>query len=391
MTQKKQLISTCLSPKIKKKKDKIFLGSWCFEEISNLNKKSFIKNRWEKTKLIREDYKYLKNLFGRIINKIPDYLNDYHKTDYPSKFWKYLIWIWINHYLVSLYFRWKTVEQAIKNNKNIDYYYAINEDKMCVNKTYEFIYFVANSNYYNEYLFSKIIKKFNHKINLFEIKPHQKNKDKFYRIYKISSKNKAIRTINNFLSKYFFTKPNFIVTGGFSLKNLFILSLKKFTLPFFIDDQFRNSYKMKLFKLSKNKVNKRKEIKFKFEPKNSFEKFVSNNLVFDIPSFYIENFFTEINVLKKIKINPKLIISSDLHMDNDRYRLWLLMKKFFDKSNITLVEHGGNHTDLSWDYNSEREISTKYFSWHKKDNKQKFPVPRYIGLKSKKNIGKNIL
>ena len=148
---------------------------------------------------------------------------------------------------------------------------------------------------------------------------------------------------------------------------------------------------MSVSTLSKDQENKRKKTHFNFLPKNTFEKFLTENLIFDIPFFFIDKFKENISNLKKIEINPKLIISGKGHMDNDNYRLWILLKKFLNKTNITIIKHGGDHVDLSWDQNSEREISKKYFSWHTSENKKKFPVSKYIGLKEEREASENLL
>ena len=41
-----------------------------------------------------------------------------------------------------------------------------------------------------------------------------------------------------------------------------------------------------------------------------------------------------------------MIISSTEHYYNEKYKTWILLKKFSSKTKISIIEHGGNHTDL---------------------------------------------
>ena len=79
------------------------------------------------------------------------------------------------------------------------------------------------------------------------------------------------------------------------------------------------------------------------------------------------------------------------HDYNEKYKTWTLLKKFSSKIKISIIEHGGNHADLNWNFGYDRILGDEFFSWHKSNNKKKLPVPKYIGFKSKISERKNLI
>ena len=107
--------------------------------------------------------------------------------------------------------------------------------------------------------------------------------------------------------------------------------------------------------------------------------------------FFLEKFNNELNNINRKKIDPKLIISSTEHYYNEKYKTWILLKKFSSKTKISIIEHGGNHTDLNWNFGYDKILGDEFFSWHKINNKKKLPVPKYIGFTSKISEKKNLI
>ena len=329
MSKKKQIICTKLSFTNNKKGRFLILGGWCLNEIKNLQKFNFEKNRLNKKKVVERDYKYIKKI--------------------------------------------------------------IKDKNLCCYDTFGFHNFVSSSDYYNEYLFSKIIKKFDHKIVVSKV--NQKiifknyiNKEKNY-----SFKIRLLQKIFFNLSKVIQSKGKFLINGGFSIKNFLNLHFKKFSTPLIVEEEFKESNKKRLLALSEFDQLKRKKLKLDILPKNNFEKFLFENIILDIPIFFFEAFKNELNNINKNKIDPKLIISSNEHYYNDKFKTWILLKKFSSKTKISIIEHGGNHADLNWNFGYDKILGHYFFSWHKSNNKKKLPVPKYIGLKLKNSERKNII
>tara|TARA_B100001057_G_scaffold196686_1_gene197460 strand:- start:701 stop:2458 length:1758 start_codon:yes stop_codon:yes gene_type:complete len=391
MIKKKQLISTNLSPSFKKEKDFFFLGSWCSKKFELINKKQYQTNRWNNHRIIKKDYTYLSNLFVRILDAIPNCLNKYHNLSFPKKFWQSLIWLWLTHYITSNYFRWKTVEKTIQNNKNLIYYYKINQKNLYIYNTLDFYKYISSSDYYNEFFFQRIIKKFKSKILIKKVKNKISFRSEREKLSKYNLKIKFLQKTLSIISRIFFYRANLLICGGFSFKNFLFLHFKKLFVPLIVEEEFKRPQYIELKTLSLENEKKRKEIKIKFKPKNKFESYIHENLLKDMPIFFMEKFKEELEYSEKVKINPKLIISSSEHQYNEKYKLWILIKRFFSKIKITILEHGGNHVDLNWDFEHDKIIGNKFYGWHKSKNIKKLPVPKYIGIITKKNYNRKNL
>ena len=118
---KKYLITTPLEEKIySNKKNKILLGDWCLDYkffLEKTKRSKTLKNRWDNYNLRKKDYIYLKKIFFKLLNSIPNKMNIYHKTKHKKEFWKLLLWVWLSYYIPIQYFRWKTINDLIYKAK----------------------------------------------------------------------------------------------------------------------------------------------------------------------------------------------------------------------------------------------------------------------------------
>ena len=90
----------------------------------------------------------------------------------------------------------------------------------------------------------------------------------------------------------------------------------------------------------KNKRDQLSKI-FSFDTKNLFERYILNNLKYDLLSDYIEHYFQHQNIVKKYNFKSKFIITTNL-LGKEAH----LIKKFFSRTSkfrikIIFVPHGG--------------------------------------------------
>ena len=161
---KKYLITTPLEEKIySNKKNKILLGDWCLDYkffLEKTKRSKTLKNRWDNYNLRKKDYIYLKKIFFKLLNSIPNKMNIYHKTKHKKEFWKLLLWVWLSYYIPIQYFRWKTINDLIKKNKNITYLKDNSNENIVPNETIDLFDVASNSDFYNFYLFNRILKSY---------------------------------------------------------------------------------------------------------------------------------------------------------------------------------------------------------------------------------------
>ena len=352
-----------------------------FFKISN-SKKKLKKHYWQNLKNFNQDYKYINNLHEKILKKLSETLNIVHNEKKKEIYWRILLDPWLYHYLTVNLFIWRLIEINKENIKKI-------------RKTKKELYFknqIFNYNYYESDDFSSgkfhwytLKKILNFKYLNLKIKKKLKY---FYYKKKIFYKKENFFRKLFFKILKFFLKNNFIyfIDSGFHLSDKIKLSiLLKKKIMFF--QYFDNLNYLNITIKQKNKRDQLSKI-FSFDTKNLFERYILNNLKYDLLSDYIEHYFQHQNIVKKYNFKSKFIITTNL-LGKEAH----LIKKFFlaeqvnSGSKIIFVPHGGAipmYKDQYFDFNTM--VSRYWIS----ENKIKFRPNQiylpYLNLKKTKKI-----
>ena len=156
---------------------------------------------------------------------------------------------------------------------------------------------------------------------------------------------------------------------------------------------FSDFEKEKYVKYFDNSIDKevRENLKISVDTKDDFKNFLSEILIHELPTCYVENFKKLIHETSKIPIHPKIIIDSVQILHNSLFKFWAAFKQETSKSIIIYPDHGGtlgiiNHNDLL-DYLDYR------FSWHKPIVKNDIQAPSINLskiLESRDNLNKDL-
>ena len=109
----------------KKSNNKVFLGSWCLQDIDYDKKKQFVLSyHWESLKKQDKDYYYLNDLQSRISKKLIQSLNKIHKKNYNIKSWGIILEPLLQYYIIIFFDRWEIIRKAFlnKNKYEINFY-----------------------------------------------------------------------------------------------------------------------------------------------------------------------------------------------------------------------------------------------------------------------------
>ena len=162
MKKKSFLITTNIERKFTLKHINFFAGDWCFR-FGKLNKRNLdtinIKESiWDNISQREKDYKYLKKLINSHINLLPNYLNKFHNVNYPKKFWRNLLFLWLTYYIPFQYYRWKTLNNIFKEEKNLNYLnFNCLDRKFTSVDSIEFALLASQSDAFNYFHFKRII------------------------------------------------------------------------------------------------------------------------------------------------------------------------------------------------------------------------------------------
>ena len=382
----KILITTCIEPvNIKKKKNILYAGDWCFKNQKLIRNKNIFQNIWDTNKTIDLDYKKIKKIHTKINLKLSNYLYEIHEKKISKKIWRNLIYVWLTYYLFFYYFKWKTIHKICNENKKIIFnVYDTNTFSENID-TLDFYNISSNSDIFNYHAFKKIIF-YQKKNKLINIKLIKKNKKIFEKRKLFLNKDQS-KKLNLFDKFILFIQENFIkhdllILDGVNLKFKFFLNLFSFQLPISFKKIF--NWKEEKKKIIKNK----KEINIKKLKKNgiNFENFINENVTYDLPICFTSGFAYLDKLSKKIKLNPKIIISGTQHVHNELAKLWILKQKHEYNKKLFIVSHGGGHQYLSLTmYDYEHKIGNYFFQWL---DKKKFYNYRLPNTKYSFNIKK---
>ena len=376
--QKNYLITTKIEKKFINKNNRFYLGDWC------LDRNELKKNKTKNAIKLNKYSNYLQNLTHRIAVSLSVFLNHENKQNLTKKFWQNLIWIWVSYYVSSNFYRWKKIESITKRKK---YNYA---DLNCTKNFYysdvnAYKNLISNSDLYNYLSIRKIINCFKNRINKVAISKDNLNDkaDRNYYYKNDLSLKKLLFNIYSFIFSFFLRKNKIFIASVFSIKNLIKLNLRLKQLPQFFSSYFNNETYVKIL----NKKIKRNKEKFNFKANNYFEFFLQKNIIDDLPLIYLENFNTTLNKVKKIKLDPNIIISSSEHYHVEDFKIWSLYQKEVKKKKILTVEHGGFHQLDSGQFNYyNNRFSNRHISWIQSSNSSKPFNPKifYNFIKRKK-------
>ena len=283
-------------------------------------------------------YSQYKKLYSGYLNKITYILNNYHGKQYDEYYWEPIIGLYLRKFILNFILLNKVQKKNLfkkANEKNANFY-----------KNYQ------------EFADDNDLKKFSRK---YFLKLTNIDKYKHYKIKKISFLANIINTINvilpNILVKLkithiFFQESYFKknLKMFFSLRSLYYMnSLPILTLENYIID------KKKIFQ---NRLNL---IKI-YETKNTKDHFL-NNIIFNMPINYIENYKVILTEVKKFSLSNGIYIDGN-EVKSD-YIKFYIAELILNKKKIFTGQHslrsGIEDFDIYFDYS--KSISNYYLTW----------------------------
>jgi len=356
-----QLVTTSLET-IEDLATPIFLGNWCKNDTYLIKNQKIVKYYWDDRDKLEQDYKYLNNLCEDLLKELTQNLNKIHNRDCDIEYWRLLVGLWLLHFSGALFERWKNIQNALLQFKEINYFkkYKFNGDHVPSNLR-GFSY-ISQDSKWNHLIYSRIIgylkKKHNLKIN---INDQNEIKDKFYFSYKSSFVHRFKTSLLIFYQKFFgflIKKNKFIIFKSYTGLTLeFFLNLFNMQMPvFFVNKDFQ----------SKTDYGLRNKIKINLKCKNLFEEFLIQNICDNIPKDVLEDFE---KIEKYIQENnypkrPNTIISTRSMLgENVFIRYCAEMKR--NGSIFIYGQHGGvyGHAKFSVTEDHEVKVSNKFLSW----------------------------
>ena len=342
----------------------LFLGEWCrlysrkhrWKEIDS----EIVPFHWDDREKLFEDYKYLLDLFERLLVQLSSELNKIHGVDYTVRYWRILIGPWLMMFLPALYDRWISVNTAISlfpitGTKVVD----VGDFNLIPQSMEDFSDYVK-SDIWNHGVYSLILRHLKF-IGITPIKPTKEMTNRLMPISSSSSKgvSRHIKKIITMISLFFSSNCSyFIITPYLSLRDMFKLQLKLNQFPVFY--QFEGCRDIGI------NLDFRKWDISNFTCRNEFENFALKVIPMQLPAVYLEAYNKLTEEIKKSRLpkKPKLVWTSNSFFLDDRFKLWAA-EKVDGGVPFVIGQHGGNYGQGKFNFSEyhERKISDHYLSW----------------------------
>ena len=352
---------------------------------------SFDKNiltfsKWENYKEKIQDAKKNIKIYNYFLNELVIFLNNYHNKNYSLRYWQLILTPWLYFFICSITFKW----ELLKSLKGKNYIFL--KSKIFKNETIpmgvEDFLRISGADYWNHYIFTKIIEfNFLDKIEIIENNELTQNKER----EKIYKKLKH-ETLKEKLSLFIQTFCNLVPQSKKHLIfSTYMSNFEEIKLNLMVNKSLLY-YKM----LRPNYLFK-KNLPLKFERKKYLKlnsnsspliNFLSQEILQNIPSSYLENFDRIEDILDKVPFpkSPKKIFTClgfNRNVLTDRY----IARNIEKGTSLILAQHGGNYFQHKFHFHSNYEVdmSDNYLSWGKIKKKNVVPFGIIKNLKKNKD------
>lgn len=379
--KKNVLVTTGLTNAWNFSEKNFILGSWCeFYKTNILNENGFkkkilkedvIKNsyHWNDSEKKFKDYEYLKEKIEYSLEIISDKLSLVHEVKENKEYWRVVIFIWLNHYVSTIFDRYEIVKTFFEKNKGkkfISYELLLNELDFIPNNHPEFVTTSTRDDNWNHMIFLRLFYFFNYENLLLIKKENEKQlKKKDFSTIKqnFPLKIRVIKFIDQNLSKIAFKFNQIIFDSFYFPKKEFLKICLRCKL---IPSKYSNFFDFNINEdniITSDKRSKFENLLKNFKNEDKFIQFLFSNIHKDIPKSYLENF----DVIKK-KILPyarrkKIIFSMHSIFYNDNFKLYIAETKKIGSKFIFSVHGSGLPLAIYPHFDYFEKISDKIITW----------------------------
>ena len=113
-------------------KNLVPLGPWCLRELDSLDKFQELYSKesvnslnsvqvWKNSLTLLDDIDYLRQLTLHLLPHFAKILNERHACNETPFFWRWLLSMWLAHFLHSAFEQWKRLDLIVKSTEKFDY------------------------------------------------------------------------------------------------------------------------------------------------------------------------------------------------------------------------------------------------------------------------------
>ena len=380
------LVTTAIEKTWKTTDEILFLGEWCKiydrkENWANLNYRvhSF---HWDDRKKFNKDYAYLTVLHDRILSSLTASLNDYHNVDYTKRYWQILLDPWLMSYVSVMFDHWECIRTVLDDEINLTT--ILPDNGHSISPPYSYSEFITEilSDRWHYLMFSKIIDwYYKDKCTLIKKKIFIKEKKVIHKNAKRNWIKLIAGGVDRILGMMHKKCDVVFLDSYFKFFSLIKISFMIGQVPRFYINEFYSLDIINKKTASKDLRKDRSDLNINIESKTRFEQFIFNELSRSIPVSVLEGYQSLVFNVKKIMINPKVIVTANSHWNNIAAKVWMA-DRINHNSKLVILEHGGSLPTFKEFFNFEEDISdikvTWFLPYHKKHTR--LPPSRLVSI-----------
>ena len=369
----------------------LFLGEWCklysqkgaWEELSY----DVLPYHWDDRTKFYRDYLYLNTLYEHILSELSQGLNQIHSVKQSIRYWRIIIGRWLSFFIQIYHDRYQSILAAAASGKVTRTLIGKYDREEWVPRDYRVFDGWAIEDDYNHYLYSRLIECTNGMPfdavdvtrDSTEVAKHRNTNKLSLSTFKTSLRHflgRGSKLTPGFLNQIVFVSP------PFRMNDLTRLQLSLGQLPY-VPPQYLTPPD------SPVDWNLREKLSCTSST-SEFEQLLSNIIVEQIPTVYVEG-FAEMNEasLRTYPKNAKAVVVGSDFNSNDGFKMWVAHNA--DRGvKFAGVQYGGHYGTGLWSSTEEHEISIydRYYTWgwDLKEKQNVVPLPLVKFNSTKRNI-----
>jgi putative transferase (TIGR04331 family) len=360
----------------------LFLGEWCRlhsrkKHWETMNSK-VMNYHWDDREKLYSDYKYVLELYEKILTDLSDQLNSIHNVNHQLRYWRILVGQWLLHFIQVLFDRWTCINQAENESGPLFTYLFIDDTEAQVPNDVNDFNRLFHDDSWNYHIYAEIIQ--NHtNISCLNREMNERGSNKLFcsrPISKHSLRNSIKRFVLLAVHKFSFylgrSTDVLLAATYMSRANEVKLQWRLGQIPKFYTAA----------STIPGKANHLSRIWSLRSQRNSgFESFVRDMIPKQIPIAYLESYGA---LIKKANNGsypkyPKLTWTSNAFAADEVFKA-VIAETTENGSPLIIGQHGGHYGMGRWNSAEEHElaIADRYFSWGWTDTKNSNILP--IGI-----------
>lgn len=369
--KKKLLVTTAIEDTWGTNEEILFLGKWClpisFNKTLMQRRTSVSDYHWRDREKLKVDHTYLEKLNEITLDLLSNFLNEFHEIHRDVEYWRIIVGPWLLNYIPVIWDRWESLS-CIKfqpDNDHIETFCINPYSSRNIPTDFTNALHFFDSDQWNHQIYSSIMmtrNDLNIKTNLINSTFNvEERTEPIYRLNLLQYSYKFfLESIEKFFNLIFYKKRKFVLFHSYFPRGfLFKLCLRLKILPganSFLSKEIMYPQAVNRDDLSKFNINSKGDWNIK-----SFENFLSNNILKDIPVAYLEGYRALFEIQSEL-FDAENIFTANAHFASELFKVWSAEQKL-KGSKLIISSHGGALYPLYTVFNHQEKIADYRIIW----------------------------